>query len=43
MKVVVAANMPERSGSTETSVQPAPTPNPAAKRSGGARRGDGGN
>jgi len=42
MKVTIA-NIPGRSGSTETSVQPASTPESAPKRIGGARRGDGGN
>jgi RND family efflux transporter MFP subunit len=42
MKVTVA-NIPGRSGSTETSVQPASAPESAPKRNGGARRGDGGN
>jgi RND family efflux transporter MFP subunit len=43
MKVVVANNVPGRSGSTETSVQPAPTPAAGARRGSGLRRGDGGN
>jgi RND family efflux transporter MFP subunit len=42
MKVTVA-NIPGRSGSTETSVHPAPTAESSPKRTGGARRGDGGN
>jgi RND family efflux transporter MFP subunit len=42
MKVVVAPNMPGRSGSTETSVQPAASPDGSA-RPNGMRRGDGGN
>jgi RND family efflux transporter MFP subunit len=43
MKVVVANNIPGRSGSPETSVQPAPTPAAGARRGNGLRRGDGGN
>lgn len=41
-KVTVATNAPGRSGATETSVQPVPTP-VAAPRGNGLRRGTGGN
>jgi RND family efflux transporter MFP subunit len=42
MKVTIA-NIPGRSGSIETSVQPTSTPQSAPRRANGARRGDGGN